>query len=66
MAKPTPGRPDSDADGIVDVREAGFGDTNFDGRADGIVNSDSWIASTGTSSLNLPITDHPEDPHLRH
>lgn len=56
---------DSDADGIADVREAGFGDTNFDGRADGIVNSDGWIASIAAlSSLNLPNTDASGRPNI--
>jgi hypothetical protein len=33
---------DSDGDGIVDVREAGFPDTNFNGFEDGIIGTDGW------------------------
>jgi uncharacterized repeat protein (TIGR01451 family) len=49
---------DSDSDGILDVREAGFTDANFDGRIDGALNSDGWnIGVAGLASLNLPNTD---------
>ena len=33
---------DSDGDGILDVREAGFADTNNDGYADGTLGPDGW------------------------
>jgi uncharacterized repeat protein (TIGR01451 family) len=49
---------DSDGDGIVDVVEAGFTDSNYDGQIDGSVNSKGWnttIAALG--SLSLPNTD---------
>ena len=33
---------DSDGDGVLDVREAGFADTNSDGYADGTLGTDGW------------------------
>jgi hypothetical protein len=57
-SKPNPYDLDSDSDGILDVREAGFADANFDGRIDGPLNSDGWnIGVAGSGSLNLPNTD---------
>ncbi len=56
--KPNPYDLDSDGDGIADVREANFTDTNFDGRVDGAVNANGWnttVAALG--SLGLPNTD---------
>lgn len=49
---------DSDGDGITDVREAGFADTNWDGRIDGALNTDGWNTGVaGAGSLTLPNTD---------
>lgn len=57
-SKPNPYDLDSDGDGLTDVREAQFADADFNGRIDGVLNSDGWnsgIASSG--SLSLPNTD---------
>ncbi len=49
---------DSDMDGIVDVIEAGFPDTNYDGFVDGPISADGWnTALHGGSGLNLRNTD---------
>ena len=49
---------DSDTDGITDVKEAGFADTDWNGRVDGTYNSDGWsTVIAAMSSLNLPNTD---------
>jgi len=56
-ARPNPYDLDSDGDGILDVIEAGFADSNFDGQADGsLVNG--WSAAIrGFASLTLPNHD---------
>ena len=49
---------DSDNDGILDVREAGFADTNNDGYADGNLGSDGWSDIINSiDPLVLPNTD---------
>ncbi len=49
---------DSDGDGIVDVIEAGFPDTNYDGFADGPRGLDGWnIAINARVNLGLYNTD---------
>jgi uncharacterized repeat protein (TIGR01451 family) len=49
---------DSDGDGITDVREAGFGDVNFDGFSDGSKGSLGWdVNIDALATLNLPNTD---------
>ncbi len=56
--RPNPYDLDSDNDGITDVKEAGFSDTNWNGQEDGSINSNGWsttIAAMG--SLSLPNTD---------
>jgi uncharacterized repeat protein (TIGR01451 family) len=56
--RPNPYDLDSDGDGITDVKEALFTDSNWNGQVDGAVNSDGWnttIAAQG--SLGLPNTD---------
>lgn len=56
--KPNPYDLDSDGDGISDVREAQFSDTNWDGRVDGPLNTDGRnTALAGLPSLNIPNTD---------
>ncbi|HUR66053.1 MAG TPA: hypothetical protein VMZ03_06850, partial [Chitinophagaceae bacterium] len=47
--KPNPYDLDSDNDGISDVTEAQFTDANWNGQADGAVNSDGW--NTGIAAL---------------
>ncbi len=50
-SKPNPYDLDSDSDGITDVLEAQFTDSNYDGRIDGSLNSDGWntgIAAQGS------------------
>jgi uncharacterized repeat protein (TIGR01451 family) len=50
---------DSDNDGITDVKEAGFTDSNWDGRIDGGLNADGWNSGVaGGASLVLPNTDN--------
>ncbi|HUP13811.1 MAG TPA: T9SS type A sorting domain-containing protein, partial [Niastella sp.] len=57
-SKPNPYDLDSDGDGITDVREAGFGDSNADGKIDGSINSYGWSTTVAAlSSLALPNTD---------
>lgn len=49
---------DSDTDGITDVKEAGFADTDWNGRVDGAINSDGWSTVVAAMpSLNLPNSD---------
>ncbi|ULQ56375.1 T9SS type A sorting domain-containing protein [Flavihumibacter rivuli] len=49
---------DSDGDGITDVREAGFTDSNNDGRIDGALNPTGWNAAVDAlASLTLRNTD---------
>ena len=54
--RPNPYDLDSDGDGINDVREAGFADTNNDGQSDGTRGTDGWDdaidALTGLGLLN--------------
>lgn len=57
-AKPNPYELDSDGDGIADVREAGFPDTNYNGIIDGTFNADGWSTTIAARvALNLPNTD---------
>jgi uncharacterized repeat protein (TIGR01451 family) len=56
--RPNPYDLDSDADGIVDVKEAGFPDANFNGVVDGIFASNGWSATiSAMPTLNLINTD---------
>jgi uncharacterized repeat protein (TIGR01451 family) len=49
---------DSDSDGITDTREAGFADTDYNGRVDGTYNTDGWSTVVAAlPSLSLPNTD---------
>ncbi len=49
---------DSDADGIVDVIEAGLPDANFDGKVDGTIAANGWSTSVSAlAALNLRSTD---------
>jgi uncharacterized repeat protein (TIGR01451 family) len=58
-SKPSPYDLDSDDDGIDDVIEAQFSDTDFNGRIDGALNSDQWsIAIAALANLTLPNTDN--------
>ncbi|MFZ1530062.1 MAG: T9SS type A sorting domain-containing protein, partial [Ferruginibacter sp.] len=53
---------DSDGDGIVDVVEAGFADTDFNGFVDGARGTDGWsIIVNGLPALNLVNTDAATD-----
>ena len=56
--KPNPYDLDSDADGITDVREAGFNDTDWNGRVDGAIGSNGWSTLVDAMpALNLANTD---------
>lgn len=59
LGMPNPYDLDSDGDGILDVREAGFADATNDGTADGTLGADGWSdAIDGLAApLNLPNTD---------
>lgn len=60
--RPNPYDLDSDADGIVDVIEAGFPDANYNGIVDGAVGSNGWATVISTRlSLGLQFTD--ADPY---
>lgn len=49
---------DADADGIVDVLEAGLPDVNSDGKADGVIGTNGWSNTVSAmASLNLRNTD---------
>ena len=49
---------DSDGDGITDVREAGFTDSDWNGRIDGSIGSNGWSTTVSAMpALNLPDTD---------
>ncbi len=55
---PNPYDLDADNDGLLDVREAGLTDSNFDGIADGTLGTDGWSNTVDAlSSLNLLNTD---------
>jgi hypothetical protein len=55
---------DSDMDGIVDVIEAGFADTDYNGFVDGPVGADGWnIAINALPSLNLLNSDGVGNPN---
>lgn len=57
-SKPNPYDLDSDGDGIADVQEAGFNDTNFDGKIDGSYNANGWSTTVAAlGSLSLPNRD---------
>ncbi len=54
---------DSDDDGILDVREAGLTDSDYNGVADGTPGADGWSdAIDALTSLNLPNTDGKSKP----
>jgi uncharacterized repeat protein (TIGR01451 family) len=56
--RPNPYDMDSDMDGITDVLEAGFADTDLNGRVDGVIGTDGWSTTiSGTPSLTLRNTD---------
>ena len=59
LGMPNPYDLDSDGDGILDVREAGFADATNDGTADGTLGTDGWSDTIDGSAapLNLPNTD---------
>lgn len=49
---------DSDGDGISDVREAGFADTDFNSKIDGAYNARGWSTTVSAlTSLTLPNSD---------
>lgn len=55
---------DSDADGIVDVIEAGLPDANLNGIVDGPIGTNGWSTTvSGMGSLNLPNTDITGSPN---
>jgi len=57
-SKVNPYDPDSDGDGITDVKEAGFADTDWNGRVDGTYNANGWSTTIAAlSALGLPDTD---------
>lgn len=62
--KPNPYDLDSDGDGITDVREAGFPDSNNDGKADGAIGATNGWSTTidALASLNLLNTDASGNP----
>jgi uncharacterized repeat protein (TIGR01451 family) len=61
--RPNPYDLDSDADGIVDVIEAGLPDADFNGLADGVIGANGWSASVSAlGSLNLRNTDGVSNP----
>ncbi|MEP7164494.1 MAG: T9SS type A sorting domain-containing protein [Ferruginibacter sp.] len=54
---------DSDGDGILDVWEAGFVDSNFNGFIDGAIGADGWsTAVNALATLILPNTDTRGNP----
>lgn len=56
--RPNPYDLDSDGDGITDVKEAGFTDTDNNGRIDGTLSNKGWNTSVAAlGSLSLPNTD---------
>lgn len=61
-SKPNPYDLDSDGDGITDVKEAGFTDSNWNGQVDGTVNTDGRNAVLAAlSDLVLPDRDAAEN-----
>ncbi len=57
-AKPNAYDMDSDADGIVDVIEAGFPDANLNGVVDGVIGTNGWATIISSQpSLGLRFTD---------
>ena len=63
QTKPNPYDLDSDMDGIVDVREAGFADIDFNGFVDGPYGLDGWnIAINSQASLGLRNSDGTAGP----
>lgn len=60
---PNPYDIDSDGDGIVDVIEAGLPDTNFDGKADGVIGANGWSTSVSSkATLVMPNGDADPNP----
>lgn len=56
--RPNPYDPDSDGDGITDVKEAGFADSDWSGQVDGAINTDGRNALLAALPLLvLPDTD---------
>ena len=63
--KPNPYDLDSDGDGIVDVREAGFADANNDGRADGAAGVQGWNAAINAMPVLILVnTDGTGKPNF--
>lgn len=63
--KPNPYDPDSDGDGITDVRENGFTDTDWDAQVDGAVGSDGRnLVLAALPSLSLRNTEGDAKPDL--
>lgn len=57
-SKANPYDPDSDGDGITDVKEAGFADVDNNGIIDGAFNTNGWsVVVAALPSINLPNTD---------
>lgn len=57
-SKPNPYDLDSDGDGITDVKEAGFTDTDWNGQVDGAINSNGRnISLVALPALTIPDTD---------
>ena len=55
---------DSDGDGITDTREAGFADTDNNGKIDGTFNTKGWsVTVAALGSLTLPNTDGTGNPN---
>ena len=64
--KPNPYDLDSDGDGITDVKEAQFADVDYNGRIDGVVNSDGWnttIAAMGSLTIVNSDASQKSDPY---
>ncbi|MEJ7626331.1 MAG: T9SS type A sorting domain-containing protein [Ferruginibacter sp.] len=55
---------DSDMDGIIDVIEAGFADTDYNGFIDGAIGTDGWNAAVNAlATLTLTNTDTRGNPN---
>lgn len=62
--RPNPYDLDSDADGIVDVSEAGLPDANFNGQADGAIDVNGWsVTIAAMPAINLINTDGIGNPN---
>lgn len=57
-SKPNPYDLDSDGDGITDVKESGFSDTDWNGRVDGSYNTNGWsTVIAALPALGMPNSD---------